>query len=77
MRLVHVYPIQGGCANNYTYVFGDPINSADLSGTKAPSCNGYHRHGGHASVSISAIGSQVVGGAVWNQYEIYFNPDSG
>ncbi|MGI8491424.1 MAG: RHS repeat-associated core domain-containing protein [Acidimicrobiales bacterium] len=31
-RFLQVDPIQGGCANNYTYAFGDPINNPDLSG---------------------------------------------
>lgn len=25
-------PSRGGCANNYAYVFGDPINTHDISG---------------------------------------------
>ncbi|MFT3851983.1 MAG: PA14 domain-containing protein [Ilumatobacteraceae bacterium] len=28
-------PIQGGCANAYTYVFGDPVNAFDISGAKS------------------------------------------
>jgi RHS repeat-associated protein len=31
-RFVTVDPIQGGCANPYTYAFGDPLNFPDLSG---------------------------------------------
>ena len=27
-------PVEGGCANNYSYTFGDPINSSDLTGEK-------------------------------------------
>lgn len=26
------HPVEGGCANDYVYVFGDPVNDADLSG---------------------------------------------
>jgi hypothetical protein len=29
---VRADPIQGGCANPYTYAFGDPLNHPDLSG---------------------------------------------
>jgi RHS repeat-associated protein len=35
-RFLQVDPIEGGCANDYTYVRGDPINSADLNGEGCP-----------------------------------------
>jgi RHS repeat-associated protein len=31
-RFLSVDPQQGGCANNYTYAFGDPTNNPDLNG---------------------------------------------
>ena len=31
-RFTQVDPVQGGCANPYTYVFGDPVNTFDISG---------------------------------------------
>lgn len=31
-RFIQPDPIQGGCANQYTYGFGDPMNHPDLSG---------------------------------------------
>ena len=31
-RFLTTDPIEGGCANDYTYVFGDPVNTSDLSG---------------------------------------------
>ncbi len=34
-RFLSVDPIEGGCANPYTYVFGDPINSSDTNGRNA------------------------------------------
>jgi len=34
-RFLAVDPIEGGCANDYTYAFGDPINSNDVSGRGA------------------------------------------
>lgn len=35
-RFLTVDPIDGGCANDYTYVRGDPVNQSDLEGTKCP-----------------------------------------
>jgi RHS repeat-associated protein len=39
-RFLTTDPIEGGCANPYVYVHGDPINSRDLSGreTSLPLC---------------------------------------
>jgi RHS repeat-associated protein len=31
-RFLAVDPIEGGCANHYAYVYGDPVNQADLNG---------------------------------------------
>src|SRR5262249_62299355 len=31
-RFLSVDPVHGGCANPYTYAFGDPLNQQDLSG---------------------------------------------
>ncbi|MGI5185565.1 RHS repeat-associated core domain-containing protein [Dactylosporangium sp. CA-152071] len=31
-RFLSVDPVEGGCANNYVYVFGDPLNKNDLTG---------------------------------------------
>ena len=28
------HPVEGGCANDYVYVFGDPINTSDLDGQR-------------------------------------------
>jgi RHS repeat-associated protein len=38
-RFLSVDPIEGGCANNYVYVFGDPLNTSDLSGRLSCSTN--------------------------------------
>ena len=27
-----MHPVEGGCANDYVYVFGDPVNDSDLDG---------------------------------------------
>ncbi|GGH51013.1 RHS repeat domain-containing protein [Microbacterium album] len=32
-RFLNVDPVVGGCANDYVYVYGDPINSSDPKGT--------------------------------------------
>jgi len=37
-RFLEVDPVEGGCANDYTYVHGDPINTFDLTG-ELQSCN--------------------------------------
>jgi RHS repeat-associated protein len=34
-RFLEVDPIEGGCANSYTYVSGDPIQAFDLNGMKS------------------------------------------
>lgn len=31
-RFLQIDPIEGGCANEYTYVHGDPVNQSDISG---------------------------------------------
>lgn len=31
-RFLGVDPIEGGCANDYSYVYGDPVNHSDLDG---------------------------------------------
>ena len=33
-----VDPVEGGCANDYVYVFGDPVNSSDLDGRGVREC---------------------------------------
>ena len=33
-RFLSVDPVKGGCANDYTYVHGDPLNARDLDGKK-------------------------------------------
>jgi RHS repeat-associated protein len=39
-RFLAVDPIEGGCANDYVYVYGDPINSTDLTGKASNSATG-------------------------------------
>jgi RHS repeat-associated protein len=35
-RFLGVDPVEGGCSNDYAYVYGDPVNSFDINGKK---CN--------------------------------------
>jgi RHS repeat-associated protein len=48
-RFLTIDPIEGGCANPYVYVHGDPVNTSDLSGKRSvPACHGLvhvERHG--------------------------------
>ena len=37
-RFLGIDPVEGGCANAYVYVFGDPVNHADVTGQS--SCGG-------------------------------------
>ena len=40
-RFISVDPIEGGCANDYTYVFGDPLTQSDPSGRATNSCSDF------------------------------------
>lgn len=76
-RFLSVDPIEGGCANNYAYVFGDPFSKNDLTGrisckvsTGAP----HSASNGHIaslwSVEIAGIFGAIAGGAskgVWGK----------
>jgi RHS repeat-associated protein len=50
-RFLSVDPIEGGCANNYVYVFGDPLSKNDLTGRgicdHEPTLGGPKSTGGH------------------------------
>lgn len=51
-RFYTVDPIQGGCANPYTYVFGDPLNQQDLTGQAACGWGGVGFLAGVAGVAL-------------------------
>lgn len=59
-RFLGVDPVEGGCANDYAYVHGDPINESDASGAKA--CSNYHNHFDHVNLDVSEIASNTVNG---------------
>ena len=74
-RFLEVDPVEGGCANDYMYVHGDPVNSTDLTGAFA--CNGASAHGGHATFELEQIGYRDEGGRYIKTYQISFTPDPG
>jgi len=63
-RFLSVDPIEGGCANNYAYVFGDPFGKNDLTGRNV--CRDYtitHIAPDHGvSEQMGLFGGGIVGG---------------
>jgi hypothetical protein len=41
-RFLEVDPVEGGLANDYDYVHGDPINKLDSDGRLADSCVAFY-----------------------------------
>jgi RHS repeat-associated protein len=55
-RFLQVDPIRGGCANSYTYVFGDPINAQDDSGQACrPVVSKFAEYAGFYGLYTSAV----------------------
>lgn len=57
-------PVEGGCANDYVYVYGDPVNTSDLDGTQTiPSCASYEQkqNWGTIFVQVSPKGTLAWG----------------
>jgi RHS repeat-associated protein len=49
-RFLSTDPINGGCANPYTYAFGDPLGQPDLTGQE--SCAHYTKYGNYGTISV-------------------------
>ena len=54
-RFTQPDPIQGGCANNYTYAFGDPVSNPDVSGTGG--CHHQKKHCFLGQCWLSSVGT--------------------
>jgi hypothetical protein len=76
-RFLEVDPIEGGCANDYVYVAGDPVNASDLSGLAA--CKNFRANSkaGHATLTIKLLSSRTVNGRKVNKYRIDYTPHQG
>jgi RHS repeat-associated protein len=57
-RFLQIDPIEGGCANPYTYAFGDPLNHPDLSGRGSCSVVGFI--GTALGVAALALGAAAI-----------------
>ncbi|MFN8037136.1 MAG: PA14 domain-containing protein [Acidimicrobiia bacterium] len=74
-RFLQADPIEGGCANDYMYVHGDPVNASDVSGRK--SCDGLHGHPGHVSLDMERTGRYTyINGRYVRQYIVYTTVDA-
>jgi hypothetical protein len=51
-------PVEGGCSNDYAYVFGDPVNGVDLTGTAACGRK-QERSGNLAYMSLTRVGAGI------------------
>jgi RHS repeat-associated protein len=75
-RFLSVDPINGGCANAYTYAFGDPLNHPDLSGQ-----GGCVKSGAVSGSCTLGAGVTLVGGIlpiphVHPSCTVYFSPSA-
>lgn len=76
-RFLSVDPKEGGCANDYAYVYGDPVNTSDVSGTnwlwdntlgKIFTCDDT------AAAKLLEALSYVPDMDITNESTVYFNP---
>lgn len=65
-------PVEGGCANDYAYVHGDPINTSDLGGQAA--CNGYRASAGrYGDYTVVRRGLGIaLDNSIYVRYEVYY-----
>jgi hypothetical protein len=56
-RFLSADPVEGGCANDYEYVFGDPANSTDLDGRSTRTVRTGCSRGEHLYTDIFTIGA--------------------
>jgi hypothetical protein len=68
-------PVEGGCANDYTYVHGDPINTSDLDGMADPlkPCGGTNISESGVRLTIAETGRNDIEG--WVEYNINFEAE--
>jgi RHS repeat-associated protein len=60
-RFLQTDPIEGGSANNYDYVEGDPINHFDLNGTRCWSCIARHAWNATGGTVVHAVAQHSAG----------------
>jgi RHS repeat-associated protein len=60
-RFLSVDPLEGGCANNYVYVFGDPLNKNDLTGQFGCTTT-IDRNSNHGNIYWGALGGASAAG---------------
>lgn len=69
-----VDPIEGGCSNDYAYVYGDPVNAFDLDGQATlPACGGTNIKKGGARLTITEVARNQAAG--WVEYNISFSAE--
>jgi len=77
-RFLTVDALHGGCANPYTYGFGDPLNSSDLNGHgELPSCAGINYTEDGVNVQVVGWACVEAPGGVANAYIVDVNPIQG
>jgi RHS repeat-associated protein len=60
-RFLSVDPLEGGCANNYVYVFGDPLNKNDLTGQFSCTVT-INKYPPHANMYVGTANGAVYSG---------------
>lgn len=63
-RFLEVDPVEGGCANDYVYVFGDPVNVSDPDG-EAVKCKAHTIRMWGAKATLRRVQSRRTGMVSW------------